>query len=142
MPANTLDALLDRLSGLKTRFEPGNSLRAQKLLAQLGRRRFPDAASLIRFHEILLSCAPTRVSPQCGEAAKDFLLLSTDVSPARALPALAPRPLPTRQCQASRVRHSQQSGAMTSRDILRRLIRRGSKLTGKLTKAKSSSSLS
>ena len=54
MPANTLDALLDRLAGLKCRFEPGDSLRAQKLLAQLGRRRFPDAASLIRFHELLL----------------------------------------------------------------------------------------
>ena len=54
VPATTLDALLDRLAGLKCRFEPGNSLRAQKLLAQLGRRRFPDAASLIRFHELLL----------------------------------------------------------------------------------------
>jgi len=54
MPANTLDALLDRLAGLECRFEPGDSLRAQKLLAQLGRRRFPDAASLIRFHELLL----------------------------------------------------------------------------------------
>ena len=54
MPATTLDAALDRLAGLKCRFEPGNSLRAQKLLAQLGRRRFPDAASLIRFHELLL----------------------------------------------------------------------------------------
>jgi hypothetical protein len=58
VPATTLDALLatalDRLTLLKTRFEPGNSLRPQKLLAQLSRRRFPDAASLIRFHEILL----------------------------------------------------------------------------------------
>lgn len=58
MPANTIDALLatalDRLAGLMRRFESGDSLRAQKLLAQLGRRRFPDAASLIRFHEILL----------------------------------------------------------------------------------------
>ena len=58
MPTNTLDALLatelDRLAELMRRFEPGDSNRAQKLLAQLGRRRFPDAASLIRFHEILL----------------------------------------------------------------------------------------
>jgi hypothetical protein len=60
--ANTLDAALgaapdaalDRLAELMRRFEPGNSIRAQKVLAQLGRRRFPDAASLIRFHEILL----------------------------------------------------------------------------------------
>ena len=54
MPANTINALLDRLAGLMRRFEPGDGLRAQKLLAQLGRRRFPDAASLIRFHETLL----------------------------------------------------------------------------------------
>ncbi len=54
VPANTINALIDRLEGLMRRFEPGNGLRAQKLLAQLGRRRFPDAASLIRFHEILV----------------------------------------------------------------------------------------
>src|SRR5437763_3183986 len=36
------------------RFEPGDGLRVQKVLAQLARRRFPDAASLIRFHESLL----------------------------------------------------------------------------------------
>ena len=29
-------------------------MRAKKLLAQLGRRHFPDATSLIRFHETLL----------------------------------------------------------------------------------------
>ena len=62
--ANTLDALLDRLSELKCRFEQGNSLRAQKLLAQLGRRLFPDAVSLIRFHESCFSCARTRTLPQ------------------------------------------------------------------------------
>jgi hypothetical protein len=50
----TLDALLDRLAGVMLRFEPGDGLRAQKLLVQLGRRRFPDAAPLIRFHELLL----------------------------------------------------------------------------------------
>jgi hypothetical protein len=54
VPDNTLEALLDQLSRLKTSFEPGDSHRAQKLLAQLGRRRFPDAASLIRLHELLL----------------------------------------------------------------------------------------
>jgi hypothetical protein len=54
VPDNTLEALLDQLSALKTSFKPGDSLRVQKLLAQLGRRRFPDAASLIRLHELLL----------------------------------------------------------------------------------------
>jgi len=50
----TLDASLDRLAGLVCCFEPGDAQTAQKLLTQLGRRRFPDAASLIRFHEVLL----------------------------------------------------------------------------------------
>lgn len=54
MSANTLDSLLDRLAGIKARFEPGDAFRAQKLLIQIGRRRFHDAATLIRFHEILL----------------------------------------------------------------------------------------
>ena len=50
----TLDSLLERLAKIKSCFDAGDSLRAQKLLAQIGRRRFDDAASLIRFHEILL----------------------------------------------------------------------------------------
>ncbi|HEX4900902.1 MAG TPA: hypothetical protein VFV61_10240 [Pyrinomonadaceae bacterium] len=57
MPAPTLDAaldaLLDRLAGMR-RFEPGDSNRVQKLLAQLGRRRFTGSTALIRFHELLL----------------------------------------------------------------------------------------
>lgn len=54
MPSITVNATLDRLEELKLCFNPRDSLRAEKMLAQLARRRFPDAASLIRFHEILL----------------------------------------------------------------------------------------
>jgi hypothetical protein len=67
--ANTLDTALDRLAGLKTRFEPGGSLRVQKPLAQLGRRRFSDAASLIRFHELLLFLRAYRTDPHTNRRA-------------------------------------------------------------------------
>ncbi len=73
MPANTLDAALDRLAGLKCRFEPGNSLRAEKLLGQLGRRRFPDAASLIRFHEILLFLRAYPHTPAIRRSSEELL---------------------------------------------------------------------
>jgi hypothetical protein len=77
VPANTLDALLatalDHLAGLMRRFEPGDSLRVQKLLAQLGRRRFPDAASLIRFHEILLFLRAYPHNPSIRSSSEELL---------------------------------------------------------------------
>jgi hypothetical protein len=81
VPANTLDATLDaalataldRLAGLMRRFEPGSSLRAQKLLAQLGRRRFPDAASLIRFHELLLFLCAYPHTPAMRRSSEELL---------------------------------------------------------------------
>lgn len=54
MPSSTLDRLLDRLEKLKTHFGAVHEARLRKLLNTLARRRFPDAASLIRFHEALL----------------------------------------------------------------------------------------
>jgi hypothetical protein len=54
MASATLNALLDQLEHLKRRFNEKDRARAEKVLAQLARRRMPDAASLIRFHEILL----------------------------------------------------------------------------------------
>jgi hypothetical protein len=54
VPPNTLDALLDRLDEAKRRFDAGGAAQALQLLNQLDRRRFTDAYSLIRFHEILL----------------------------------------------------------------------------------------
>jgi len=55
------------------RFEPGDSLRAQKLLTQLGRRRFPDAASLIRFHEILLFLRAYPDTPAIRRSSEELL---------------------------------------------------------------------
>jgi hypothetical protein len=54
VPPNTLDHLLDRLDESKRRFDGQGRAQAFKLLAQLEKRRFTDAASLIRFHEMLL----------------------------------------------------------------------------------------
>lgn len=71
--ANTLDALLDRLSLLKTSFEPSDGLRAQKLLAQLGRRSFSEAASLIRFHEILLFLRAYPHTPAIRRSSEELL---------------------------------------------------------------------
>ncbi|HEU4594517.1 MAG TPA: hypothetical protein VFS10_05055 [Pyrinomonadaceae bacterium] len=54
MPTPTLEQLLGRLDELKRPTDARGRARLRGLLAQLTRRRFPDAVSLIRFHEILL----------------------------------------------------------------------------------------
>lgn len=54
MPPDTLDHLLDRLDESKRRFDGRSSAHTLKILAQIEKRRFTDAASLIRFHEMLL----------------------------------------------------------------------------------------
>jgi hypothetical protein len=71
--ANTLDILLDLLAELKSRFEPGDGLRAQRVLAQLGRRHFTDAASLIRFHEILLFVRAYPHTPATRRSSEELL---------------------------------------------------------------------
>jgi hypothetical protein len=50
----TLPTLLDRLDAAKRQFDPGAKAHTAKLLSTLARRKFPDAQSLIRFHECLL----------------------------------------------------------------------------------------
>src|SRR5690348_6288869 len=52
--SKTLERLLDRLEAAKRQFGPGVGAEVRKLLEALERRRFPDASSLIRFHESLL----------------------------------------------------------------------------------------
>jgi len=47
-------ALLDRLEAAKREFHPSSQCHTAKLLTTLGRQNFPDAQSLIRFHEALL----------------------------------------------------------------------------------------
>lgn len=46
--------MLERLEASKRLFGSGQELGLAKLIAALGRRRFPDAGALIRFHEALL----------------------------------------------------------------------------------------
>ena len=54
MAATSLDRRLSELEALRYRFGPGDAARALKLLNNLNSARFPDARSLIRFHETLL----------------------------------------------------------------------------------------
>ena len=50
----SLERLLGRLEGAKRQFGTPEQRQLPDLLGALGRRRFPDARSLIRFHEALL----------------------------------------------------------------------------------------
>ncbi len=50
----SLDPLLANLEATKSTFGPRTAAKTQKLLNQLSRREFPDAKSLLRFHEALL----------------------------------------------------------------------------------------
>jgi hypothetical protein len=52
--SEALDRLLNQLDELKRRFGARDRTRTATVLARLAKRRFTDAASLIRFHEILL----------------------------------------------------------------------------------------
>jgi hypothetical protein len=65
--------MLDRLDRLKRSFGMRDSLRAENLLFQLARRRFRDAASLIRFHEILLFMRAYPHSPAILQQTEDIL---------------------------------------------------------------------
>jgi hypothetical protein len=49
-----MDRLLARLEEARARFGPGDAPRTERLLRTLGRRRFLDPKSLVRFHEALL----------------------------------------------------------------------------------------
>jgi len=50
----TLARLLDRLGAAKRQFDTGGQSSTARLLTTIGAKRFPDAESLIRFHEDLL----------------------------------------------------------------------------------------
>ncbi|HEV2448080.1 MAG TPA: hypothetical protein VGS58_19250 [Candidatus Sulfopaludibacter sp.] len=52
--SSSLERLLDRLEACKRQFGTPEQRALPRLLETLGRRRFPDAHSLIRFHEALL----------------------------------------------------------------------------------------
>jgi hypothetical protein len=75
MPSDSLDRLLRELEESKRRFGVDNAVRLERLLHSLGRRRFPDSDSLVRFHEALLFI---RAYPQSRGVLRlaDGLLLS------------------------------------------------------------------
>jgi hypothetical protein len=54
MASSSLDRLLDQLEESRSRFGRGEAPRVAALLSRLGKRRFSNPASLIRFHEALL----------------------------------------------------------------------------------------
>ena len=54
MSRQAIAELLDRLDALKSRFDARALARKERLVEVLSERRLADAASLIRFHEILL----------------------------------------------------------------------------------------
>jgi len=54
MATKSMDRLLARLEEARARFGPGDAPRTERLLRTLGRRRFLDPKSLVRFHEALL----------------------------------------------------------------------------------------
>jgi hypothetical protein len=54
VPSNAIERFLSSLDESKLRFDAQGRARALKLLRQLEKRRFKDAAALVRFHEILL----------------------------------------------------------------------------------------
>jgi hypothetical protein len=74
---------LDRLDELKRRFDGQGRTQTLKLLGQLGRRKFTDADTLVRFHEILLFM---RAYPQSAEVLREVeKILSSFVERVRAL---------------------------------------------------------
>src|SRR5271157_1955242 len=54
MAANSLDHQLTQLEACRYAFGSGDAARVLKLMNRLNAARFPDPASLIRFHEALL----------------------------------------------------------------------------------------
>ena len=53
MPSDTLDQLLSQLEESSRRFDDRGAARSARLIARIARRKFTDAESLIRFHEVL-----------------------------------------------------------------------------------------
>lgn len=73
MTASSLDRLLSQLEEAKRDFSPRGRARIEKLLTQLARKKFPDADSLIRFHEALLFLRAYPQSPELLQIAEEIL---------------------------------------------------------------------
>jgi hypothetical protein len=67
MASSSLDRLLHQVEESRIRFGRGEAARVVELLSALGKRKFSDTASLIRFHEALLFL---RAFPQGPEVAR------------------------------------------------------------------------
>lgn len=73
MPAASLERLLTRLDESRTRFGPGSAATIETLLKNVAQRRFPDAASLLRFHEAVLFLRAFPQSPAVLRQAEKIL---------------------------------------------------------------------
>ena len=71
--SKTLSHLLDQLDGLRSRFEPGGSLRLEQLLSRLARAAINDAECLLRFHELLLFISAYPESARARRLAESLL---------------------------------------------------------------------
>lgn len=69
----SLDRLLSQLEESKRQFGADNGARTEKLLTLLSQRRFPDADSLVRFHEALLFIRSHPQSPPAFGASETLL---------------------------------------------------------------------
>jgi hypothetical protein len=54
VPPDIINRLLDQLDEAKRRFGPREHVNSERILSSLAKRKFRDAESLIRFHEMLL----------------------------------------------------------------------------------------
>ena len=66
---------LDRIEALRRAFGTDEHASLPRLLQQLGRKRFPDAGALIRFHEALLFYRAYPPNPEVLRVAEDLLRL-------------------------------------------------------------------
>lgn len=73
MPVQSIEQLLDRLDVLKRPTGARERTQLESLLRQTARRRFPDADSLIRFHEILLYLRAYPQSPALLKVTENIL---------------------------------------------------------------------
>ena len=119
----SLDHLLSQLEESKRTFGPGNGARTEKLIALLGRRRFRDVDSLIRFHEALLFVRSHPQSPAAFRAAEK--LLSTFIKRVEELRSLGIDLTPLDYIEYSGIAGTTISGTF-SYDIVRFLIDRHS----------------
>ncbi|HEY9286376.1 MAG TPA: hypothetical protein VIP46_23185, partial [Pyrinomonadaceae bacterium] len=85
MPTQSLERLLDQFDELKRPADARARARLARVLKQLERRRFRDAGSLVRFHEILLFlCAYPQGAPLLRAAERGLKTFSRRVEELRA----------------------------------------------------------